>query len=211
MSKQHTRIGLRAITMQQPFAAAMVCGMGKFTRRGKCVDFGPSGEWIAIHCGANDTHLKNAKLMKEVRAHWPDCPSDADLKASQKHLIGVSHFIDGAVDSSGEEAGSCFFVKHYPACSKKFAWRADYTVPSKVPVAYPKGQVQIWHIYKEGFPNKGAEDEIHKLVPKPAIKENDSSGNSCKTTLSKRRYMGEQSSCHPKKIIKHEVQVKKEN
>jgi hypothetical protein len=161
---KRTRIGIRAITMQQPFAAAMVYGQGLFTRRGKPVSFG-DGEWLAIHCGANDTHLKNESLMDEVRAHWPDCPSDEDLKAAQKHLIGMANFVE-TVDSTSKEAKGDFFVAHYPECSKKFAWKASGAVPCKLPVQYPKGQVQIWHVCEEGFGEDDGQKRLLALLPK---------------------------------------------
>jgi hypothetical protein len=167
---KRTRIGLRAITMQQPFAAAMVHGQGLFTRRGKPVSFGEEGEWLAIHCGANDTHLKNESLMEEVRAQWPECPSNEDLKAAQKHLVGVANFVE-TVGSTAKEAKGDFFVSHYPECSKKFAWRASSAVPCKMPVHYPKGQVQIWHVCEEGFGDTNGQKGLLGLLPEIGVTE----------------------------------------
>jgi len=42
------RVGVRAVTMQQPFASAMVHGAGLFTRRGKPTTSFGEGEWIAV-------------------------------------------------------------------------------------------------------------------------------------------------------------------
>jgi hypothetical protein len=114
MAAARVRVGVRAITMQQPFAAAMVGGQGLFTRRGKAVQFGAAaspegGEWLAIQCGQNDVHLKNVKLMAAVRTHWPGCPSDEELRADQKSILGFARFVDGGVDV--DEASSCFFVQ----------------------------------------------------------------------------------------------------
>jgi limonene 1,2-monooxygenase len=39
-------VGLRAITMQQPFAAAMAAGIGLFTRRGKPIAFAPGAATV---------------------------------------------------------------------------------------------------------------------------------------------------------------------
>ena len=94
-----TRVGMRALTMQQPFAAAMAHGQGLFTRRGKTMKFKEGGEWVAIHCGSNDAHMKNVKLMSEIRAKWPECPSDEALKAGQRSIIGAAHFVEGDVDA----------------------------------------------------------------------------------------------------------------
>jgi len=84
MSK--TKAGMRAITMQQPFASAMVHAQGLFTRRGKPAKFAEGnegGEWIAVHCGGNSEHLKNKALMEAVREKWPGCPSNEDLTKQQ--------------------------------------------------------------------------------------------------------------------------------
>lgn len=106
-----TRIGLRAITMQQPFAAAMAHSQGLYTRRGKATKWQlgepaadkqglcAAGEWVAIHCGQNNEHLKNAKLMAQVREQWPGCPSDMVLKAQQRTVVGLARFVDGSCDA----------------------------------------------------------------------------------------------------------------
>lgn len=89
-----TRLGLRAITMQQPFAAAMAHGRGLYTRRGRPTQFhdgqvaggsgsGRKGEWVAVHCGRNKVHVNNKRLMENIRKAWPSCPSDRELLDSQ--------------------------------------------------------------------------------------------------------------------------------
>jgi len=90
MAAAKTRVGIRAVTMQQPFAAAMAHGRGLFTRRGKPTRFhgssgedDGSGEWIAVHCGRNGEHLNNRPLMASIRALWPGCPSDQELRDGQ--------------------------------------------------------------------------------------------------------------------------------
>ena len=53
MSDGKTRAGMRAITMQQPFAAAMAHGHGLYTRRGRATKFGAgdgAGEWVSGWC-----------------------------------------------------------------------------------------------------------------------------------------------------------------
>ena len=144
-----TRVGLRAITMQQPFAAAMAHGKGLFTRRGKPAKWAAGGEWVAIHCGGNSEHLKNAELMAAVRGEWPGCPSDEELAAQQKHLLGVAHFVDGDCDARVAEK-QCFFLQRYD-CTKASAWRADAARPCARPVPYPRGALQVWHLYEEDF------------------------------------------------------------
>jgi hypothetical protein len=99
---------LRAITMQQPFAAAMVAGQGLYTRRGKPTKFKSGGEWVAVHCGQNSEHLNNTPLMEKVRERWPACPSDEELKQQQRCVLGVAHFVDGAVPA--KEAESDFYL-----------------------------------------------------------------------------------------------------
>ena len=156
------RLGIRAITMQQPFAAAMVAGEGLYTRRGRSVAFGKGvatacadeatgGEWVAVHCGRNDVHIRNKSLMAAVRKHWPACPSDEELRRGQACLLGVVRIVDGGVDMKRDPgANSCFYLARYD-CSKPYAWRADCGRALPAPIPYPRGQVQVWHIKRGGF------------------------------------------------------------
>ena len=179
MSKP-TRMGVRAITMQQPFASAMVHGQGLFTRRGKPTKFAEGGEWIAIHCGSNSEHLKNKSLMAEVRKHWPDCPSDAELQKGQKSILGVAHFVDGN-KSAREAERQCFYLQRYD-CTKATAWAADRAAP--VPASadghlpYPKGNLQVWHVTEEGFTNNADIQRLSAL-----IKQGDGKGSKAFTAV----------------------------
>ena len=150
------RIGIRAVTMQQPYAAAMVHGQGLYSRRGKAVRFADEGEWVAIHCGQSTEHLKNSTLMAAVREHWPSCPSDEDLRAQQKCIIGLARFVDGDVDATAA-AKDDFYLAGYD-CSKPVAWRADSARCITWPLSYPKGQLQVWHVCRGGFAD-GADAE----------------------------------------------------
>ncbi len=143
------RLGMRAVTMQQPFAAAMAAGIGLYTRRGKPAALAPNGEWVAVHCGQNDEHLKNPQLMREIRQAWPACPSDAALRAGQRSILGVARFVDGACDARAA-ASRDTFLKLYD-CSKAVAWRADAARACAAPLPYPKGNLQLWHLQREGF------------------------------------------------------------
>ena len=143
------RLGIRALTMQQPFAAAMAHGQGLYSRRGKATKFAEGGEWVAVHCGQNEEHLKNAALMKAVRKHWPACPSDAELRSQMRSIVGVAHFVDGDCDAAGA-ARSDVFLGNYD-CSKPVAWRADAARAAPRPLPYPKGNLQIWHVGASGF------------------------------------------------------------
>ena len=79
--------------MQQPYAAAMVAGKGLYTRRGQPKTFTEGGEWIAIHCGQNNTHL-NPITMPRIRKAWPECPSDDVLRKGQRSILGIARFVD---------------------------------------------------------------------------------------------------------------------
>jgi hypothetical protein len=149
---------MRAVTMQQPFAAAMAAGVGLHTRRGKPTAFTPGGEWVAVHCGQNDEHIKNASLMKEIRGAWPACPSDAALRAGQRSILGVAHFVDGACDARAAAAKDTFLALY--DCSKPVAWRADAARACASPIPYPKGNLQLWHLQKEGFSNGAADGSL---------------------------------------------------
>jgi len=143
------RIGLRAITMQQPYAAAMAAGRGLYTRRGKATKFPDGGEWIAVHCGQNDEHLQNHATMQQIREEWPECPSDGDLRAQQRCLLGVVHMVDGNVAAS-TAAKTDAFLANYDCC-KPVAWRADAARSCERPLPYPKGNLQVWHLTQSGF------------------------------------------------------------
>ena len=50
-------------------------------------------------------------------------------------------------------------------CSKPVAWRADAALPwpgGSTP--YPKGNLQIWHVARSGFSEKGAGAELLALA-----------------------------------------------
>ena len=146
------KTGVRAITMQQPYAAALSAGFCKYTRRGRATGFAEGGEWIAIHCGGNDEHLKNKKAMAAIRKAWPTCPSDAELKAQQRHILGFARFV-GSTPASSSGPQDCAFMQNYQ-CSKPFCWEADAASPLSIPVSYPKGALQIWHLYDDSFASK---------------------------------------------------------
>ncbi len=117
-------LNCRAITLQQPYAAAMAYGVCRFTRRGKVTRFAEGGEWIAIHCGMNDEHLKNREAMTAIRAIWPACPSDVELRAGMKHVLGFARFVQGDVPAASDGPKACSFMQQY-TCSKPFMWRTD--------------------------------------------------------------------------------------
>ena len=144
-----TRIGVRALTMQQPFAAAMVANVGLFSRRGRPTKFPSEGEWVAVHCGINDEHVKNSKLMAAVRAAWPDCPSDTELRKHQGAILGLVHFVDGNVNAN-VAAKECPMLQLYD-CQKPVCWRADCAVKATKQEgsgmfgwSYPRGALQVW-------------------------------------------------------------------
>ena len=160
------RLGLRAVTMQQPFAAAMAAGVGLYTRRGKPAALAPGGEWVAVHCGQNDEHIKNPFLMREIRRAWPACPSDAALRAGQRSILGVAHFVDGACDARAAAAKDAFLALY--DCTKPVAWRADAARALAAPLPYPKGNLQLWHLQREGFARASDSALLLQLSPAAA-------------------------------------------
>ena len=152
------RIGIRAVTMQQPYAAAMIHGQGLYSRRGKAFRFADGGEWVAIHCGQSNEHLKNSTLMAAVREHWPGCPSDDELRAHQKCIIGLAKFVDGDVNAA-VAAKDDFYLAGYD-CSKPVAWRASSARSTTRPFSYPKGQLQVWHVCRGGFADGADADSL---------------------------------------------------
>ena len=163
LSMADQRLGLRAITMQQPFAAAMAAGVGLFSRRGKPMRFeGAAGEWVAVHCGQNEEHLKNARLMKEIRRVWPSCPPDEALRAGQRSVLGVARFVDGHCDAKAASSSDVFLALY--DCTKPVAWRADAARACAAPLPYPKGNLQIWHLMKSGFAKPSDSAELLQLA-----------------------------------------------
>ena len=80
MASKKVRVGLRAITMQQPFAAAMVHGKGLYTRRGKpakwqasSVRAKPAGGFDALRCFA--------PVLLPFHSHGPRCGGLADHRS----------------------------------------------------------------------------------------------------------------------------------
>ena len=164
------RLGLRAITMQQPFAHAFIFDVCLYTRRGKPVTFKSGGEWIAIHCGTNDEHLKNGPLMKEFRRVWPECPSDEVLRSCQGSILGLAFFVDGCCDAKAAASSNPLFALY--ACTKPVAWRADtaHTITG-FPFPYPKGNLSVWHLQKTGFKRKADGPALLGYVPSGAEEE----------------------------------------
>ena len=156
--------------MQQPYAAAMAAGVCHYTRRGKATSFhGVSEEWVAIHCGSNDEHLKNKDAMAAIRRAWPDCPDDATLKAGQRHFLGFARFQD-SVPASAKGPTQCAFMQQY-LCSKPFCWRADAGSALPRPIPYPKGNLQIWNVYDDAFGNASdAGANFRSLLPSGTAK-----------------------------------------
>eukprot|EP00966_Prymnesium_polylepis_P198403 4597980-Prymnesium_polylepis.1 len=180
------RIGLRAITMQQPFAAAMVAGQGLHTRRGKATSFPASGEWVAVHCGQNDEHLKNDELLARIRERWPDCPGVEELRAQQRCLLGVARFVDGDV-CAATAAQSDFFLANYD-CSKPVCWKADAARACTRPIPYPKGNLQVWHLARGGFSESTGAQAILELAQgeaPPHVKEEPATSHESKAEAPK--------------------------
>ncbi len=141
----------------------MAAGVGLFTRRGKPAAFHPRGEWLAIHCGQNDEHLKNGPLMAAIRRAWPACPPDAALRGGQRSLLGVARFVDGACDAKAAAAGDAFLARY--ECTKPVAWRADAARASTAPIPYPKGNLGIWHLQRGGFSEPAGCAAVLGLAP----------------------------------------------
>ena len=137
------RAGVRAITMQQPYAWAMAAGYGLYTRRGRATRFREGRECVAIPA---------------VRRRWPQCPSDGELRGMQRCIIGAARFVDGSVSATNDaDAKNDWFLSHYD-CSKTVAWRADRALLTTTALQYPRGQVQVWHLKHAGFEGGKAEE-----------------------------------------------------
>jgi hypothetical protein len=74
----------------------------------------------------------------------------------------VAHFVDGDCDARAAER-QCFFLRRYD-CTKKSAWRADASRPCAQPVAYPRGALQVWHLYEEGFADAAEAEQVLDLA-----------------------------------------------
>lgn len=47
-------------------------------------------------------------------------------------------------------------------CTKTAAWRGDAAKPCAAPLAYPKGNLQVWRLNREGF--EGGEEQEGALL-----------------------------------------------
>jgi len=146
MGKTDTQI--RAITVQQPFAAALVAGVKTVENRGFAIKLPPEGEWLAIHCGANMKHLKDKAVMDRVRANWAGCPSNKELEKGAKTILGFVHFSASKLLSDPEIRSNPW--AGFP-CTKGYCWQASRAVACEAPPSYSPGQLQVWHVYAEGF------------------------------------------------------------
>ena len=103
---------------------------------------------------------------------WPECPDEAELRAQQKSIVGVAHFVEGGCDAHSAAASDPLLGMY--DCSKPVAWRADdaRALPSGA-APYAKGNLQIWHVTKNGFTDACQGAELLALAArakKPAIK-----------------------------------------
>ena len=103
--------------------------------------------------------------MSAVRKHWPACPSDAQLHQQQRCILGIAHFVDGALPATSGPAAEDFFLQNY-TCTKTSAWRADAASPCAEPLSFPKGALQLWRVYRQGFADAADEKKLLGLLVK---------------------------------------------
>lgn len=143
----------RGITVQQPFAAAIMAGVKDVENRHYAVslsmggaddgDGADSGLWVAVHVGKNDRWLKNAAVMKRVRKLWPGLPNDDALRKDFGRIVGVCHLCDVAARSEAVARGWGDWVGL--PCENEFVWRIDGVIPVEKPFAH-RGQLRVWKV-----------------------------------------------------------------
>ncbi len=64
-------VSMKALTIQQPMASAVVLGPKRVESRHFGPNLPPGGQWIAIHAGKSDRFLKDGPTMARLREMWP--------------------------------------------------------------------------------------------------------------------------------------------
>lgn len=137
---------MKALTVQQPYASAIVTG----PKTGENRTWAPSlkqlapGDWVAIHAGAalykavKQKHFTEA-YTKGIPPLWPECP--AFDKLPRGAVIGVAR-LRAILNSE-------FGVAHNPDFNPwyvgPFVWEFDHriTLPSPMPC---KGALGLWSL-----------------------------------------------------------------
>lgn len=142
----------RAMTVQQPFAAAMLAGHKNVENRHYSVTLPPdgSGLWVGIHVGRNSKWLNDRNVMAKVRKLWPGMPDDVTkLKRDQGKIVGVA-LLSKALPIGEAEAqgwGDAGWVGL--PCRNEFVWRVSRVAPLAAPFAH-SGQLRVWRVNDAG-------------------------------------------------------------
>lgn len=83
---------LKAITLQQPLADAVLLGLKKVEGRNHPLKMPKKGGmWMALHVGRSLDHFTNYQVMQGARQLWPACPLIPTNRKRMGCIVGMMH------------------------------------------------------------------------------------------------------------------------
>ena len=127
---------MRALTLRQPYASAIVEGPKRVENRPWPVPSTvPLPAIIAVHAGAA------AWPTAPVRQLWPDCPPAAQLP--RRAILGAMRVVRVSNHHRGQDP-----ALRSPWATGPYCWVIDrvWTLPAPLPVL--RGHLGLWHLAK---------------------------------------------------------------
>ena len=88
--------GLRALTVKQPFASAIMSGVKQEELRGtKIFNVPPLGLWVALHAGKGGVDAALIEHAQAVRSQWQGMPEESTLPKGA--ILGFMHVSKGVL------------------------------------------------------------------------------------------------------------------
>ncbi|KAI9279969.1 hypothetical protein BC943DRAFT_331486 [Umbelopsis sp. AD052] len=139
---------LNGLTVQQPFASAIIFGPKRIECRKQPLKIKnpKEGRWLAIHCGKSKTNFtdKTYELTKKLR--WTEVPSEQELMKTAGQIIGLAHF---TATCPLDEISNDNVWKGAESCNNRtHAWSIDKVIPLDEPIAHT-GQLGLWKVKED--------------------------------------------------------------
>ncbi|KAG2189498.1 hypothetical protein INT44_004640 [Umbelopsis vinacea] len=139
---------LNGLTVQQPFASAIIFGPKRIECRKQPLKIKnpKEGRWLAIHCGKSKTNFtdKTYELTKKLR--WTEVPSEQELMKTAGQIIGLAHF---TATCPLDEISNDNVWKGAESCNNRtHAWSIDKVIPLDKPIAHT-GQLGLWKVKED--------------------------------------------------------------
>ncbi|RUS32535.1 hypothetical protein BC938DRAFT_475150 [Jimgerdemannia flammicorona] len=136
---------LHAITVQEPFASAIIHGSKRLENRKfrLAIQDQKRGRWVAIHAGKSDRCFKDGTYNVVRLQCWPEAPPESTLRTTGGKILGLAHF-SACVPLT--EIPDTNVWKSTETCSQKmYGWIIDRVVPLERPVEH-SGQLGLWRV-----------------------------------------------------------------